>query len=58
VCLPGLHVRQERNQGAEVIALGEALALHQPALLENTSAMEKAVGRDEVDPRVSAAELA
>ena len=44
-----LDVAQERQQPARVVALGEALARHQPALLEHGVGMEEAVGGDEVD---------
>ena len=47
-----LDVAQERQQALGVVALGEALALHQPARLEHLVRVQEAVGGDQVDLRV------
>jgi hypothetical protein len=47
----GLDIRQEAQQGPQVVALGEALALHQAFALENDVGIEKAVSGDEIDLR-------
>jgi hypothetical protein len=40
---------QEPDQAAQIVALGKALALHQPALGEHRVGVEKPVGGDQVD---------
>ena len=47
----GLHGRHELQQRATVVGLGEALAGHEPALLEDPVGQEEAVGGDQVHPR-------
>ena len=47
-----LEVAQELQQAAGVVALGEALALHQPALGEHGVGVQEPVRGDEVDLRV------
>jgi hypothetical protein len=47
----GLDIRQEAQQGPQVVALGEALALHQAFALENDVGIEKAASGDEIDLR-------
>ena len=49
---PGLHGREEAQQGPLVVGLGEALAVQDPAPLQLGVRQQEAVGRDEVDPRV------
>ena len=50
--LAALHPREERQQPARVVALGEALAVHDAAVPEHGVRVEEAVGGDEVDLRV------
>ena len=47
-----LHIGEEAEQALDVEALGETLALHQPALFEHLVRIEEAVGRDEIDFRM------
>ena len=47
---PALQVAQEGEQTPGVVALGEPLALHQPALEQHRVRVQEAVRRDEVDP--------
>ena len=49
---PALEVAQEPQQAAGVVALGEALALHQPALGEHGVGVQEPVRGHEVDLRV------
>ena len=52
LCLTGLQRGEEPEQRAHVVALGEALAAHQPARLEHRVGEQEAVGGHEVDARV------
>ena len=47
--LAALHLPQEPQQAAGVVALRESLAVHDAALLEHGVGVEEAVGRDEID---------
>ena len=49
---PGLGLRKERDQSPEIVAFGKALAVHDPARLENVPGVEKPVGRHQVNLRV------
>ena len=40
---------QERQQCTGVVALGEALAIHQPTRFEHMVRMQETIGRDEID---------
>jgi len=53
--LARLDVHDEAQQGPLVVALGEALALHQAQPLEFPVGQEEAVRRDEVDLAVRVA---
>ena len=50
--LAALHRGQEVEQAPGVVALGEALAVHEAAVLEHPVRVEEPVGGDEVDLRV------
>jgi hypothetical protein len=48
----GLHVGEEAHEAAHVVALGEALAVHEPARFELPVREEEAVGGDQVHLRM------